>query len=111
VIKLFRVVLEALLQGLPEEQMCIAKLRESIAIDGLCTGSQLVFVCSYGSTLTKFSIVEEPAKALQHTILTGAYKALTLQIVVEGEKPDEVVKTVDLIYKSLKDCGILLKLL
>jgi hypothetical protein len=111
VIDLFRVVLEAFLQGLSEEQVCITKLREFIAVSGVCTGSQLVFVCSYGNTLAKFSLVEESARALQQSILTGAFKALTLQIVVEGEKPDEVVKTVDLIYKSLKECGILLKLL
>jgi hypothetical protein len=110
VIELFRVVLEAFLQGSPEEQACITKLRDAMAINGICTGSQLVFVCSFNNTLTKFSLVEESVRSLQQQILTGPFKALTLQIVIEGEKPHDVVKTTDLIYKTLRDCGILLKL-
>ena len=109
---MFEVVIEASLQGLPEEQACIARLREIISSsNGLCTGSQASFVCSSGNTLIKVVLAAESPKSLQRVLLGEPLTALSLHIVVRGEKADDVVKVVDVIYKNLKGCNIPVRIL
>ncbi|MEM3972769.1 MAG: hypothetical protein QW320_00100 [Ignisphaera sp.] len=105
---MFRIVIEALLQGLPEEQMCIAKLREGMEMGGICTGSQTSFACASNNVLVKV-LPAEASHQLSHAFI-GVPMKFAIQIHVEGEKAEDVVKIADIVYKTLKGCNILLRI-
>ncbi|MDK6028992.1 hypothetical protein QPL79_06410 [Ignisphaera sp. 4213-co] len=106
---MFSVVVEASLQGLPEEQVCISKLREGIELHGFCTGSQASFVCNFDNVLVKTRPVETSRQFSQPPFV-GRPTVFVIQISIEGEKAADVVKVVDLVYKILKSCNILLRI-
>lgn len=108
---MFRVALEVILQGIPEEQKCIAGLRELMSSGGTCAGSQSSFVCAYANTLVKVLLAEESSKALQQAFFTGSLRGLIMQVIVEGENPEGVVKIVDLVYRLLRECNILVRII
>lgn len=105
---MFRIVIEASLQGSPDEQMCIARLREEIGLGGICTGSQASFACASNNVLVKVFPVEAHQQ-ISHTII-GVPIKFVIQIHIEGEKADDVVKFADIVYKTLKNCNILLRI-
>ncbi len=108
---MFKVVYEVVIRGLPEEQLCISRVRDSLMSSGSeCVGHQLMLLCSSGEVMIKLTPFTDQRMSIQPQM----FREITypqLYVVIEGVKAGDVVRIADLIYKGLRECGIALKLL
>ncbi|MCS7099709.1 MAG: hypothetical protein RMH84_01045 [Sulfolobales archaeon] len=104
---MYRAVYDALLRGLPEEVACLAKLGEHLFSRGFCVGTHTSFICSYGGSLVKVS----PQVVRPQYIVHELAHAGTVKIVVESSNHEFLVSVVSDIYRTLKECGVVLKLI
>lgn len=98
------------MRGLPEEQVCIAKLRELLtSLGAICLGHQLMQLCGYDDVMIKLTPFIERVTPYPQTFRESIVSP-QLYLIVEGVKPSDIVRIVDSIYKLLRECGIALKL-
>lgn len=104
---MFRVVYDAPLRGVPEEIACLTKLGEYMFSAGTCVGIHTSFLCSYRGSIVKVAPhIVKPYHPTHELLQVG-----TVKIVIESSNQDSLVNVAADTYKTLKECGITLRLL
>jgi hypothetical protein len=101
----FRVVYELMLRGLPEEVECVGRLWATLSSGGMCVGTHTTFVCSLRGCLVKLAPQVVRPQYFQEIPQVGTLRAL-----VEGQDPESLVEVASVVYRTLRECGVLVKL-
>lgn len=102
---MFRVVYELMLRGLPEEVECVSRLWSALSTGGRCVGTHTTFLCSYGGSLVKLAPQAVRPQYLQEIPQVGVLRAL-----VESQDSESLIEVASLVYRTLRECGVLVKL-
>jgi len=94
-----------MLRGLPEEIECVNKLWSTLSSSGRCVGTHTTFLCSLGGSLVKLAPQTVRPQYIQEIPQMGV-----LRVLVESQDSESLVEVASLVYRTLRDCGVLVKL-
>lgn len=103
--QVFRVVYELMLRGLPEEIECVGKLWSTLSSGGRCVGTHTIFLCSFKGSLVKLAPQAIKPHYIQEIPQVGVLRAL-----VESRDSESLVEVASLVYRTLRECGVVVKL-
>ncbi len=104
---MFRAVYDVVLRGAPEELACLAKLGEYLFSRSVCVGTHTSFLCSYGGSVVKVT----PQMVKPHYPAYELPQLASVRIIVESPNHDSLVAVVSDVYRTLKECGLIPRLL
>jgi len=111
VVKMYRVLYEVILRGIPEELECLSKLNNILSLDGICIGSQTMFICSYRD----IAIIKMSPHTSRQSPGAQPYREIvqpiSIAISIESSNADGVIKAARIVYEAIKSCGLSIKLI